>query len=81
MTADEIRERLEKGALLREYRGVYRVGHRAPSVDARYLAAVRACGNDAALSGKAAAFLYGLIRGTTPRPEVTTRSKRRVPAW
>ena len=32
------------GALLPVHRGVYRVGHRAPSVDARYLAAVLACG-------------------------------------
>jgi predicted transcriptional regulator of viral defense system len=27
VTRNEIQERLEKGALLREYRGVYRVGH------------------------------------------------------
>jgi very-short-patch-repair endonuclease len=79
VTAKEIRRRLEKGTLLREYRGVYRVGHRAPSVEARYMAAVKACGEGAALSGKAAAFLYELIRGTPPRPEVTTRSHRRVP--
>lgn len=79
MTPDEIRERLEKGSLLREHAGVYRVGHRAPSVEARYLAAVKACGDGAVLSGKAAAFLYGLIRGTTPKPEVTTQSQRRVP--
>jgi hypothetical protein len=79
VTPDEIRERLVRGALLREYTGVYRVGHQAPSLEARYLAAVRACGDSAALSGKAAAFLYGLIRGSTPRPEVTTRSQRRVP--
>ena len=78
VTPDEVRERLEKGALLREYRGVYRVGHRAPSLEARYLAAVRACGPHAALSGKAAAFLYELIRGAPPRPEVTSRTDRRV---
>jgi very-short-patch-repair endonuclease len=65
--------------LLREYRGVYRVGHKAPSLEARYLAAVRACGDGAALSGEAAARLYKLIRGRPPRPEVTTRTKRRVP--
>jgi hypothetical protein len=62
VTPDEIRERLECGALLREFMGVYRVGHQAPSVEASYLAAVRACGESAALRGKAAAFLYGLIR-------------------
>jgi very-short-patch-repair endonuclease len=80
LTADEIRQRLENGSLLPQYRGVYRVGHIAPSLEARYLAAVRACGPGAALSGKAAARLYELIRGSSPRPEVTTRSRRRVPA-
>ena len=40
----EIRRRVEKGALIPEYPGVYRVGHRAPSVEARYHAAVLACG-------------------------------------
>ena len=79
VTADEIRERRERGALLPEYRGVYRVGHQAPSLEARYLAAVRACGDGASLHGKAAAFLYMLIRGTAPKPEVTSRSQRRVP--
>jgi very-short-patch-repair endonuclease len=79
VTADEIKHRLENGSLLPQYRGVYRVGHKAPSLEARYLAAVRACGQGAALSGKAAAFLYKLIRGTPPGPEVTARSQKRVP--
>lgn len=79
ISAAEIRRRMGKGALMREYRGVYRVGHRAPSLEARYLAAVRACGDDALLSGRSAAFLYGLVRGRAPRPEVTTRIHRRVP--
>lgn len=64
---------------VREHRGVYRVGHRAPSVEARYLAAVLACGRGAVLSGRAAAHLLGLLKGRPPRAEVTTRTERRVP--
>lgn len=75
----EITERLRTGALLREYPGVYRVGHRAPSVEARYLAAVLACGDGALLSGRAAGRLWGLIKGAAPAPEVITRTERRVP--
>ena len=47
--------------------GVYRVGHRAPSVEARYLAAVWACGDGAVLSGRAAAHLWGLLKGGAAR--------------
>jgi hypothetical protein len=78
ISPDEIRHRLENGSLIREYRGVYRVGHRAPSTNARYMAAVKACGGDAVLSGRSAAFLHELIRGTPPAPEVTTRIDRDV---
>lgn len=66
----EIAQRLATGALLREYPGVYRVGHRAPSVEARYLAAVLACGDGALLSGPAAGYLWGLIKGAAPAPHV-----------
>ena len=66
------------GSLLFEYRGVYRVGHRAPSREARYLAAVKACGPGAVLSGRAAAHLHRLIKGRPPPPEVITRTERRI---
>jgi hypothetical protein len=73
-----IKRRVKKGLLLREHWGVYRVGHRAPSVEACYLAAVLACGGGAVLSGNAAAQLFGLLKGTPPQPEVTAPTKRRV---
>jgi very-short-patch-repair endonuclease len=75
----EIAHRLGSGALLQEHRGVYRVGHRAPSVQARYVAAVRACGDGALLSGPAAAHLWGLLKGPAPPPEVTAPTERRIP--
>jgi hypothetical protein len=78
ITRGEIRWRLGTGALLREHPGVYRVGHRAPSVEARYLAAVLACGEGAVLSGRAAGYLYGLLKGSAPVPEVTAPTERRV---
>ncbi|MEN3281949.1 MAG: hypothetical protein V7607_3089 [Solirubrobacteraceae bacterium] len=78
VSEDEIDHRLATGALLREHRGVYRVGHRAPSIEARYLAAVLACGNGALLSGRAAGHLWGLVKGAAPPPEVTTRTERRI---
>lgn len=74
----EIQRRLGRGALHSQYRGTYRVGHRAPSVEASYMAAVLACGESAILSGVAAAYLLGLVRGSAPKPEVTTPTQRRV---
>jgi len=78
VTRQEIASRLKRGDLLREHPGVYRVGHRAPSIEATYLAAVFAAGERALLSGLAAAHLYGLLKGTAPIAEVTARSERRI---
>ena len=57
LTRHQIAQRLQRGSLIRVYPGVYRVGHAAPSIEALYLAAVRACGDGALLSGRAAAHL------------------------
>ena len=54
-----------------EFRGVYLVGHRPRTPETRYLAAVKACGEGAVLSGLAAAWLWGLISGPAPAPAVT----------
>jgi very-short-patch-repair endonuclease len=65
--------------LLIEHPGVYRVGHRAASVGADYMAAVKACGEGALISGRAGAYLHGLLgRSAAPRAEVTAPAKHRV---
>jgi very-short-patch-repair endonuclease len=78
VTPDEIKGRVRSGGLIRVHRGVYRVGHRAPSVEATYLAAVLAAGEGALLCGRAGAHLLGLVKGTAPPPEVITRTQRRI---
>jgi hypothetical protein len=75
---DEIRTRLARGSLIRVHRGVYRVGHAAPSVEATYIAAVFACGTGALLMDAAAAHLYGLTKGAAPKPVVKARTARRI---
>ena len=72
----EIKHRLAIGLLIPVHRGVYRVGHRAPSTEASYLAAVKACGEKAALAGLAAAHLYGLLKCKPPAPEVACPTER-----
>jgi Transcriptional regulator, AbiEi antitoxin len=79
VTAQEIRTRLTKGSLIGVHRGVYRVGHQAPSRDALYMAAVKACGDQALLCGRAAAHVWRLITGTPPQPEVLAPTRRLVP--
>jgi very-short-patch-repair endonuclease len=78
VTLSEIRHRMRTGALIREHRGVYRVGHRAPSLEARYMAALMACGEGAGLSGRAAGHLLYLLKGRPPAPEVTAPTYLRV---
>jgi Transcriptional regulator, AbiEi antitoxin len=78
VTQAEIKQRLRVGALIRVHRGVFRVGHQAPSIEARYLAAVRACGDRSLLAGKSAAHLFGLLKAPSSLPEVLTATGRQV---
>jgi very-short-patch-repair endonuclease len=78
ITRQEVTTRLRRGDLLRAHPGVYRVGHRAPSIEATYLAAVLAAGEGALLCGRAAAHLVELVRGEPPAAEVIARSERRI---
>jgi hypothetical protein len=77
ITQAEIRSRLASGALISIHRGVFRVGHAAPSLEARYIAAVKAAGDDALLYRRAAAHLLGLIKRPPTRPEVLTTRRTR----
>jgi hypothetical protein len=78
VSARQIDSRVNTGTLIRVHRSVYRVGHRAPNVEATYLAAVLAAGEGALVSGLAAAFLQGLVKGSAPPAEVTARTERRI---
>jgi hypothetical protein len=78
ITPAEIKRRVRHGMLISIHRGVFRVGHLAPSIEATYLAAVKACGERAVLAGLAAAHLLGLVRQRPPRIEVIAPTYRRV---
>lgn len=68
-----IDRRVQRGALIPEYLGVYRVGHQAPSQESDYMAAVKAGGDGAFISGRAALHALGLVKGVAPPPELVSR--------
>lgn len=69
--AQRTRRWVVEGRLHRLHRGVYAVGHDAPSVLGDYMAAVLACAGGSALSHLANAHVLRLVRGDPPPPEVT----------
>jgi Protein of unknown function (DUF559)/Transcriptional regulator, AbiEi antitoxin len=66
-----IRDRLASGRLHRLYRGVYSVGHTIIPREGRWLAAVMACGDGAALSHRSAASLWGIRPCAAARIDVS----------
>ena len=80
--ARRIERWLADGRLRRVHRGVYAVGHVAPSMHGDYIAAVFAGGDGARLSCAPAAHLFKLTRARrAPAPEITvpTLHHRRRP--
>jgi Protein of unknown function (DUF559) len=72
-----IQHQLKLGRLHRLYAGVYAVGHTRLTLQARWLAAVRACGDGALLSHRTGATSWDLMRATGGAIHVTVvRSQR-----
>lgn len=63
-----------RGRLHRLHRGIYAVGHAAPSEHRRFMAAVLACGERAALSHGSAAVLWGFLKPLEGPVHVTSPS-------
>src|SRR4051794_9588119 len=78
ISGSAIDRRLIRGHLIPRHRGVYRVGHEAPSTEATYMAAVLAAGEGAPLAGRAAAHLMRVLKGAAPPPEVLAVTERRI---
>lgn len=80
LTKDAIARRVQRGRLHRVHLGVYAVGHAGLTMRGRFLAAVKACGEDTALSHLSAAALWDLLPYDPERaPDVIAPGKRRIP--
>lgn len=64
---------VESGRLHRIHRGVFALGHPGLDLDARFVAAVKACGPGAVLSHRSAAAHWGMLPSSQRPPEVTVR--------
>jgi hypothetical protein len=76
MTRRMIETRALVGRLHRIHQGVYAVGHPRLTQEARFLAAVKACGPQAALSYFSAAVHWGLLEPIERFPDVTAPTGR-----
>jgi very-short-patch-repair endonuclease len=77
LTQDAVDGRCHSGRLHRMHQGVYAVGHVPATREARWMAAVLACGEGAVLSHRSAATLWRIRDGEGRRPDVTSRARRR----
>jgi predicted transcriptional regulator of viral defense system len=81
LTERTAQDRVDAGRFRRVHGGVYAVGHAPLTKQARYMAAVLACGPDAVLSHRSAVDLYELREDRRARIDVTAPNRRgRAPA-
>jgi hypothetical protein len=73
LSRDAVAVRVRNGRLHPIHRGVYVVGHANPTREGRFLAAVKACWPEAALSHFSAAALWDFVEWDERYPEVTVR--------
>jgi hypothetical protein len=73
---DAIDWRVKRRMLLRVHKGVYAVGHLALTRNGRFMAAVLACGEGAALSHFSAAVLWGILDDLGGPIHVTVEGNR-----
>jgi uncharacterized protein DUF559 len=76
MTAREIEGRVKRRRLHGLHRGVYAVGHMALTRNGRFMAAVLACGDGAALSHFSAAVLWEILEDRGQSIHVTVEGNR-----
>ena len=76
--AQRTRRWVADGRVHRVHRGVYAVGHEAPSILGDYMGAVLACTEGSALSHDPTAHLLRLRPGAPPPPEVTVPTTNRL---
>jgi predicted transcriptional regulator of viral defense system len=76
LTETAVHQRADAGKLHRVHQGVYAVGHVPQTREARYMAAVLACGPEAVLSHRSAADLLGIKESRRARIDVTAPGRR-----
>ena len=74
----QLKTRIAAGWLHRLHPGVYAVGHTKLTVRSRWMAAVLACGADAALSHTDAAALHGLLKVDSGAIHVTALGRHNI---
>lgn len=77
LSRDQILYRLRVARLCEVHRAVYAIGPAPLALTSRWMAAVRVGGDDALLTGRAGAALWGMLPWVGPRIDVVAPSRRR----